>query len=325
MKILVVGYGSMGRRRIRLLSKILSNIEIVCVDSNDERCNQAGKEGYKVYYTLTEALVEKYDCAFICTSPGKHAELIIQLVKRQIHTFTEINLVDDGYDEIISLAQVNNTKVFMSSTMLYNKQIQAIQNLIKSSSKPLNYIYHVGQYLPDWHPWESYKNYFVSNRKTNGCREILAIQLPWIVQSFGEIENCSQLRKKTTSLDIEYDDTYYLQIKHKNASLGTFVCDVVSRQATTYLEVFNEDIHIKWDGTPKGLFCFDVKSNSMRTIESYDTVEHVEGYASNIIEDEYEDEIRAFLQWINNNIQPLYMLEDDKYVISIINEIEGNR
>ena len=35
----------------------------------------------------------------------------------------------------------------------------------------------LGQYLPDWHPWESYKSFFVSNKKTNGCRELFAIEL----------------------------------------------------------------------------------------------------------------------------------------------------
>ena len=33
MKVLVVGYGSMGRRRIRLYKQLDSNAQIICVDS----------------------------------------------------------------------------------------------------------------------------------------------------------------------------------------------------------------------------------------------------------------------------------------------------
>ena len=33
MKALVIGYGSMGRRRIRLLRGLVENVDIVCVDS----------------------------------------------------------------------------------------------------------------------------------------------------------------------------------------------------------------------------------------------------------------------------------------------------
>lgn len=324
MRALVVGYGSMGRRRIRILKKILVDVEIVCVDSQDERFNQAKTDGFITYSSLEEALRQTYDCAFICTSPGCHADLILKMIENRIHVFTEINLVDDKYDEIINSAQKNNIKVFMSSTLLYNRQVQEIKKAINKTSKSLNYIYHVGQYLPDWHPWESYKNYFISKEKTNGCREILAIQLPWMVDCFGEIKQCTKFMKKSTNLDINYKDTYYLQILHKNDSFGTFICDVVSRQATTYLEIFNEDIHIKWDGTPTGLYFWDFASKNMKLVECKEIVEHIEGYASNVIENEYEYEINAFLGWINLDVKPLYQLEDDKYIISIINEIEAN-
>lgn len=322
MKVLVIGYGSMGRRRIRLLEKLYLDIVVTCVDSNPERIAQVEREGKKGYQSLEEALKDKYDCAFICTSPGCHADIILKLINKGINTFTEINLVDDKYNEIIEVAKKNKVKVFMSSTMIYNKQIQSIQNIISTTSKTLNYIYHIGQYLPDWHPWESYKNYFVSNKSTNGCREILAIQLPWLYKTFGEIETCIDMRKKSTDLDIEYEDTYYLQIKHKNGCFGSFICDVVSRNATTYLEVFNEDIHIKWNGTPDTLFSFNNKTKEMELIPSYNSSVHIDGYSDNIIEDEYEDEMKAFFSWIEKGIKPLYVLEDDKYIISIINKVE---
>ena len=61
----------------------------------------------------------------------------------------------------------------------------------------------------------------------------------------------------------------------------------------------------------------------MKKLESYDKVEHIDEYADTKIEEEYEDEIRAFFDWIIKDIEPLYTIEDDKYTISIINEIEG--
>lgn len=323
MKILVIGYGSMGRRRIRLIKKIDPMASFVCVDSNEARRLQAKQNGNMVYSTLDEALEEEYTCAFICTSPGYHSDIILKLVDKGIHTFTEINLVDDDYDIIVRTAAEKSVKVFMSSTMLYNKQIRAIEQKIANVEGTLNYIYHIGQYLPDWHPWESYKNYFISKKETNGCREILAIQLPWIIKTFGKISNTSKLMKKSTELDIQYDDTYFIQLLHENNTFGTFVCDVVSRKATTYLEIFGENIHITWNGLPDGLCYYDFATKSMKKMDSYDKIEHMDEYADTIIEDEYEDEIRAFFDWIIKDIAPLYTIEDDKYTISIINEIEG--
>lgn len=322
MKILVVGYGSMGRRRIRLSRKLYPDAEYVCVDNNRERVMNIIKDGHKAFELLSEAIKEKPDVAFVCTSPGHHADIILELVKAGIDTFTELNLVSEHYDEIIQFAKQNDVHVFMSSTMLYDAQIVAIENKIKETNDSLTYIYHVGQYLPDWHPWESYKDFFIGKKETNGCREIYAIQLPWILDAFGLVKNVTCLSKKSTNLEIDYCDTYTTLFEHENGTHGVMVVDVLAREATTYLEVMGEHLHIKWNGSVESLQCFDLKSGKMKKMDSYEKLEHVEGYADNINENEYLDEIKAFFNWIENNQLPKYTLEKDKYTLKLIDQIE---
>ncbi len=323
MRILVVGYGSMGRRRIRLLKQIVPNCEFICVDNNPDRLEQIRIDGFKGCEALSEAIDLHPDLAYVCTSPGHHAEIISQIISAHIHIFTELNLVSDYYDEIVEQLQKENVKVFMSNTMLYDKQILAIEREIKKASDNLTYIYHVGQYLKDWHPWESYKDFFIGKKETNGCREILAIQLPWIIRVFGKVKNTSVIRKKNTSLDIDFEDTYIISTEHENGNTGVFICDVLARNAVNYLEVMGENTHIRWDGTPETLLSFDCNTNKMKIMKSYDSVEHVEGYANIINEDQYRDEIKAFLDWINEDKKPVYSLQEDKYVLDLIDHIEG--
>ena len=45
--ILVVGYGSMGRRRIRLASELLPGAKFICVDSDLDRQDQAINDGHQ--------------------------------------------------------------------------------------------------------------------------------------------------------------------------------------------------------------------------------------------------------------------------------------
>lgn len=325
MKALIVGYGSMGRRRIRIIRKLYSEAEIICVDSNTERTAQAEKDGCVTYTNLKEAISTQPDCAFVCTSPGRHSVIILELLKANIDTFTELNLVDTDYEEMIELCKKTGVKLFMSSTMIYDKQIITIKELLNRSNEPVSYMYHVGQYLPDWHPWESYLDFFISKRETNGCREILAIQLPWLIDVFGEVEQINSMCVKNSKLEVDYNDTYYLQIKHKNGVIGSFVCDVVSRKATNSFELIGEHIHLKWDGTPEGMFLYDYDKKEQKKIETYKHAERMEGYADNIIEDEYMDEVKAFFDYIYEDKLPEYNLEKDKYVLSIINEIEGEK
>ena len=56
MKIIVIGLGSMGKRRIRLL-KEHQDIEIYGIDSNQERCKEvAEKFGVKCFGSISEAV-----------------------------------------------------------------------------------------------------------------------------------------------------------------------------------------------------------------------------------------------------------------------------
>ena len=132
MNVVVIGLGSMGKRRIRLL-KEHQDIEIYGIDSNQERCNEvAEKFGAKCFGSIADAVKnEKINCAFVCTSPLSHSAIINDCLKNNLHIFTEINLVSDGYDENIKLAKEKNLVLFLSSTFLYRKETQMIIDKVK--------------------------------------------------------------------------------------------------------------------------------------------------------------------------------------------------
>ena len=282
MLVLIVGLGSMGRRRYRLLKEIDENIDIHCVETNDERAKQIEAELGTVCYTDLESAMNndnKYDAVFVCTSPLSHHTIIDELLKYDVDIFTELNLITDGYDRYI---EEKDRKLFLSSTFLYRKDIRWI--IDKTADKKVNYIYHTGQYLPDWHPWEDYRKYFVGNKLSNGCREIMAIEFPWIIEAFGDVKTMSVIKGSLTGLEIDYPDNYMIQIEHESGSKGLIAVDVVARSAVRKLEVYNEDMHILWDGKPDSIRSLDIESHEFADIKVYDEVQHREGYSANIIE-----------------------------------------
>lgn len=323
MKVLVVGYGSMGRRRIRLYKQIDSAAKIICADANPVRVKQIQEDGYTAYSNLDEAVLERPDLAFVSTSPLSHAAIIPILLKNKINTFTEINLSSKNYDEMIRLAKENDVKLFLSSTMLYKNQIKKIKQLVQKETLPLTYIYHIGQYLPDWHPWESYKDFFIGKKESNGCREIYAIQLPWIVDTFGEVTNLYSVSHKSTNLEIDYNDSYITTLEHKNGTKGVFVVDVVSREAKTYLEIIGENIHLTWDGSNDGLKNYNIAEKKIETFTAYENEVHNENYAANIVENTYLDEIKDFISYVYDGTEPKWSIQKDYAVLDLIDKIEG--
>ena len=320
MRIVVIGLGSMGKRRIRLLKEMYPEYMIIGVDSRDDRRNEA-ESLYKVmcYPTLSDIKIEA-DCAFVCTSPLSHAAIITECLKHGMHVFTELNLVTDMYDENIRIAKEQKRTLFLSSTFLYREEMKYVKSKV-SSEKKWNYIYHIGQYLPDWHPWENYKSFFVGAEKTNGCREILAIELPWLLDAFGDVDRMQVVSDKMTDLDIEFDDNFMIHINHHNGNKGTLVVDVVSPAAVRKLEAYSENAYLTWNGTPDSLFEFNKNSKKLEEVILQEESEHKEGYSDFIVENAYKNEIREFFNVVLDGKEPLYGFEKDKTILKLIDSI----
>ena len=315
----------MGKRRIRLISE-RNDVELFGIDSLESRCTEVKEKfGLECYSSIDEACKNRdIEAAIVCTSPLSHASIIKDCLNHNLHVFTEINLVTDGYDENIALAKTKGKVLFLSSTFLYRKETQTIIEKVHEAKCPLNYIYHVGQYLPDWHPWESYNSYFIGNPKTNGCREIMAIDLPWIVTAFGAIKDVKVMKSKNTELNIQYNDNYFVMIQHESGAKGVFAVDVVARKPYRHIDVYGESLQLSWNGTADSLVQFDIENKQDINISFTDASEHVDGYAAFITENPYREELNSYLRQIEDKeYQPAWNFEKDKVVLGWIDKIEA--
>lgn len=324
MNIIIIGLGSMGKRRLRLIKNHFHNLNIYGVDSDDSRRIECEKCFHiKTFKQLDEVDFTDINCAFICTPPLSHNKIINICLNRSIHVFTELNLVKDGYIDNIELALKKKVILFLSSTALYRKEINYIIKELASHEKAMLYNYHVGQYLPDWHPWENYKDFFVNEKRTNGCREILAIELPWIIAAFGKISDINVKSGKISNLNLEYNDYYMIQITHESGSKGSMMVDVISREGVRKLEIINEEIYIDWQGKPDTLKRKSLATNELENVELYDSIDTLEGYSSTIVENQYLEEMINFFDTIKGIKEPKYTFYDDLYTLGIIDRIEG--
>ena len=322
-KIVVVGLGSMGRRRIRLTRLLHADWEVVGVDLSADRRKQASDElGIATYESLQAANgAQDLDAALVCTSPQSHGAIVLECLGHGLHVFTELNLASDWYGQALDLAARKGLRLFVSSSFLYRKETQYVAEAV--GNRRVNYIYHSGQYLPDWHPWESYKNFFVADRRTNACREILAIELPWLIRAFGKIESVGVMSDRSSRLDLDFNDNYIISIRHKGGSKGVFCQDIISRKAQRRLEVYSEDIHLFWEGTPQSLARWNIQERKMESVALYGNIRQDANYSASIIENMYMDELKAFYGYMLGMEKPAYGFQDDLEVLKIVDQIES--
>ncbi|WP_444641665.1 Gfo/Idh/MocA family protein [Caproiciproducens sp. R1] len=326
MKLLVIGLGSMGRRRIGLLLNHFDGIAVCGADLREERRARAqALFGIPVYADANTAVErEKPFAALVCTPPASHGAVILDCMEKGLHIFSEINLLSDRYEEILRAAEEHRVKLFLSSTLLYRGEIEKIRDCVLGQRERVNYRYHVGQYLPDWHPWENYRDFFVSDPRTNACREIFAIELPWILHTFGKIRRLTVFKDHLSSLELGYPDNYFVVLEHKNGNKGIWIVDVVSRKAERNLLVYSEKLHLAWDGTPDSLYRYNIEEERTERIETDSNVLRDEKYAETITENAYLKELRIFVDKITGGKnRERYTFEEDRKTLRLIDKIEG--
>lgn len=323
MKLLIVGLGSMGKRRARLARGMDASIQISGVDTTESRRTEAEGLGITAYASIGEAVAaDKFDAALVCTAPITHAGIISELLDAGLPVFTELNLVSDGYEENMKKAREKGLPLFLSSTMLYRGETQYIKRQVEAFAKPVNYIYHIGQYLPDWHPWENYKSFFVGDKRTGGVREIFGIDLPWLLDTFGPVKSLHVEKDKISQLEVDYPDSYFVTLRHENGVKGMLAVDVVSPKAVRNFECFGEGLHLFWEGNPRSLYTFDHDKGEKLPVNTYESFEHDSRYSDNIVENAYVDELANFFAVLKGAEQPRYSFEKDLETIRLIEAIE---
>lgn len=321
MRFLVIGLGSMGKRRIRCL-KALGYNDIIGFDFKEERVKEAC-EKYEVSpcHDVNSFEALKADAWVISTPPKLHLPYALRAIQADTHFFTEADVPDPLIDDVIQGLENKNIIGMPSCTMSYFDGPLKIKELLNANTigKPLLFTYHSGQYLPDWHPWEPYQNFYVSKPETGACREIVPFELTWINHLLGDVTSCKSLFGKVTDLDTTIDDVYHVLLNYENNLKGHLLVDVVARSPVRFFRLCGTEGTIEWDHTKNTLSVYQASSKQWEVI-SLDAGHKESGYIHS--EQPYIREIDAFVSSILGKTKSPNTFKEDKKILDLLLTIE---
>jgi predicted dehydrogenase len=324
MRFFIVGLGSMGKRRIRNLQYLKAG-EIVGYDIRDDR-NKEAEEKYNIgtIDSIDSIDPADFDAIIISTPPDTHNEYLKLAIKNKKPAFVEASVILEGLTKINEIANKNDVLIAPSCTLRFHPGIRIIKEIVKSAryGKVTNFSYHSGQYLPDWHPWERVKDYYVSKKETGGGREIVPFELTWIVDVLGFPKDITGFYGRTMDVGARIDDTYVISLDF-GTMYGNLLVDVTSRYATRCLILNMEQGQIIWKWDDDYVRLFDAKKKKW-VKQGYHKGESAADYNENIIEEMYIEEMQSFIDAIKRKGVFPNSLDDDIKVLSQLYKMEGS-
>lgn len=322
MKALVIGLGSMGRRRVRCLRH--HGVEsITGMDPRgDRRAAAAAEYGIETVDSLAAGDLRGWDVVVISTPPDRHHGYLGWAIDARVPAFVEASVIREPLPALAERARRSQTLVAPSCTLRFHPAIRDIKRIVQSRQygKVCNFSYHCGQYLPDWHPWEKVTDYYVSQPETGGAREIVPFELTWIVDAVGWPVAASGCVLRTTDVGAPIDDTYAAVLRFPDFA-ATLVVDVVARQAVRRLTLNLERASLSWDWDAGAVRVWEAEAGRFVEWQQPRPAAHA-GYHQNIGEAMYLDEIGAFLAAAAGRAPFPHTLEDDIRVLDLLAAIE---
>jgi len=227
----------MGKRRLRNL-RALGVTDLAGVDPRaDRRAEAAAASPLATFATAEDALRAFLpDAVVISTPPDRHMDYAFLAATKRLPCFIEASVVDaERIRELHERTSANGPLVAPSCTMRYFPGPRKVKELVRSGAvgKVLSIVYHTGQYLRDWHPWERIEDFYVSRRATGGCREIVPFELTWLNDIFGQPEPLACLRGRLGDLGVDIDDLYHCWLRYPGPATASLTVEVLSRPAAT--------------------------------------------------------------------------------------------
>ena len=317
---LVVGLGSMGKRRVRNLQHLQAG-RVVGFDLREDRREEASeKYGISTVTSLEEGL-NQADVVIVSTSPEAHLKVAKEAVLKGKPVFMELNVVlDENYDEVIRLSREKNVFVAPSYTRRFKESISKLKSWIDQGriGKVLTVNHHWGMNLKDWHPWEDIADYYVGKRETGGAREMVAFELSWLPWLVGKPKMVSGFKSKRSDFQVDIDDVYQFTLISEGGVLLNVLIDVLARPPQKTTVIIGDKGKIIFDEIEGKTILYE-GDFATTTFEEVGRLK-VGGYLST--DDKYVKELEHFLKALEGEVEWDYTLEEDKAALQLLEKIE---
>lgn len=229
MKVLIIGFGSIGKRHYDVLSK-LSEVQSIDLVTKQNIENIVCYKNLEIVENINQ-----YDYFVIASETNKHFEQLKFLeenVKNKL-IFCEKPLFESKQD-----LKIRNNKVFIGYVLRFNPLLEKLKEFIKNENILLINA-KCGQYLPSWRPNSDYRDCYSAKKEEGGGVLLdLSHEIDYVQWLAGQIIELQSYQVKISDLEINSDDLTMLIGKTDKNIFVNISIDYISK--ITHRKLFVE-------------------------------------------------------------------------------------
>lgn len=313
--ILIVGLGSIGRRHARVF-KAAGIKEIAGADVREDRLEQAKSEvGWTKLGTDYKAMLaaDKFDAVLITLPTALHTPVALAAAEAGCHIFIEKPVAADtaGLDEVEELVKAKGLIAYTAYCYRFAPSAERMKAIVDSNriGKVLAARIKISTYLPDWHPWEDYRSFYMAKLELGGGARLDESHgidlLRWM---FGDIKSVYALVDKVSNLEISADDLTTMVLRFNNGVVGEAHFDLLGRSARVDAELIGSEGTLLWDRISGKIEIFDAATREWDT----------EDFGSDDFVKSYDRQAAHFIDCIRDAASPRTPLSDGRKTLDVL-------
>ncbi|MBN2777441.1 MAG: Gfo/Idh/MocA family oxidoreductase [Bacteroidales bacterium] len=243
IKVLIIGLGSIGQRHAKALLELgLENVAALRTNKGSKQLEKILIDKIKMFSDEEDAFAWKPTHVVISNPTSLHKYYVAKLIEKKIRFFVEKPVAENIVD-ISDLLNEPNIEGIVGYNLRFHGVFQFVKSCISSQKygRIITAQLHVGQYLPDWHPYEDYRKAYYSRKDLGGgAIRTLSHEIDLMQYFFGEIKSVFAKVSKLSDLEIDVDDVASIQCEAEFCKLVNvhinFLDPVLVRKGSIYFE-----------------------------------------------------------------------------------------
>ena len=304
MKILIAGYGSIGRRHLNNL-RALGQTDLLLLRSRRSTLPDEDIRDIPVETTVEAALAHHPGAVVIANPSALHLDVATPAARAGCSMLMEkpISHSMERIEELRrALASGGGSFLTAFQYRFHPGLLQVHEWLLAERIGDITSVKsHWGEYLPGWHPWEDYRNSYSARADLGGgVVNTLCHPFDYLRWMFGE---AAQLYASTSNqgLNLPVEDTADVLLRYQSGVCANFHLDYLQRPGQHDLLITGTAGIILWSNLDGSAKRYDPAN------DVWEEVYPPEGFERNTL---FMDEMAHFLRVAEKQEAPLCTLED---------------